>query len=85
MQSTASSIPSAQRTLLDDKDELIAPNTSATKNDGAEQFFYFRDLVYEKLKQLIKDIFTSVQSASFSLDKVTVQKIPYTVLVSYFF
>ena len=34
---------------------------------------------------MIKDSFKSVTSASFTLDKVTVLKDPYTVLLTYFF
>ena len=48
-------------------------------------FFYFRNEVYEKLSGKIKEAFASVKSASFTLDKVTVGRTPYTVLITYFF
>ena len=39
----------------------------------------------EKFSQCVKSEFASVRSASFTLDKVTVQRKPYTVLITYFF
>ena len=59
---------------LNNKDQLINPDMFATKNDGSQQYFYFRDIVLEKLSQLIKRVFQQhVSSAAFTLDKVTVQ------------
>ena len=70
---------------LIDKDQLLMPTNNATKNDGMQQFFHFRDIVFNKLARGIKDSFQKVSSASFTLDKVTVLKDPYTVLLTYFF
>lgn len=56
-----------------------------TKNDGRENFFVIRDLVFVKLSDKIKEKFQSVESACFSLDKVTVRRTPFTVLMTYFF
>ena len=50
------SLSSADVVCLNDKDQLISPELTATKYDGVEQFFYFGDIVYEKLSHLIKDI-----------------------------
>lgn len=58
---------------LNNKDQLLNPDLFATKNDGSQQFINFRD--HHK----------SVSSAAFTLDKVMVLKVLYTVLVSYFF
>lgn len=56
-----------------------------TKNDGIQSFFQVRDLAYDSLLQTMSEKLKSVRSASFSLDKVTVRMVPYTVLVTYFF
>ena len=69
---------------LNDKDQLTN-SKFATKNDGKEIFFELRDIVFEKLGNLIKEKFKKIKNASFSLDKVTVSGVPYTVLVTYFF
>lgn len=45
----------------------------------------FRDEVLEKFSKCVKVEFSSIKSASFTLDKVTVQRKPYTVLITYFF
>ena len=78
---------------LNDKDELISSfcsstgqNTScATKNDGSEQFFYFRDVIYKKLREWHRELFKGTKSSSITLDKVTVGRIPFTLLMTYFF
>ena len=41
--------------------------------------------MFEELSDIIKGYFKTVKNASFSLDKVTVRNVPYTVLVTYFF
>lgn len=56
-----------------------------TKNDGGETFFEIREIIFEELTDVLKAQFRTVKNASFSLDKVTVRNIPYTVLVTYFF
>ena len=56
-----------------------------TKNDGHENFFVIRNLVFVKLSDKIKEKFQSVESACFSLDKVTVRRTRFTVLMTYFF
>lgn len=72
---------------LNNKDELTAEvfGESATKNDGREQFFELRNIVFDKLSDYIKRLFQTLKTASFSLDKVTVGGVPYTVLVTYYF
>ncbi|CAB4042513.1 Hypothetical predicted protein [Paramuricea clavata] len=66
---------------LNNKDELTAEvfGESATKNDGREQFFELRNIVFDKLSDYIKRLFQTLKTASFSLDKVTVGGVPYTV------
>ena len=78
------SLSSVDFVRLNNKDALLQ-KVSATKNDGAEQFFYLRDLIYEKLRQYIRTVFSNIKSASLTLDKVTVSRVAYTVLLSYFF
>ena len=69
---------------LNSKD-AITDSKFPTKNDGSETFFELREIVFEELTDIIKQQFKSVKNASFSLDKVTVRNIPYTVLVTFFF
>ena len=88
------SLSSKDFVRLNDKDNLVSSYTSsiggednscATKNDGSEQFFYFRDIIYEKLRKWHRELFKNTNSSSVTLDKVTVGRIPFTVLMSYFF
>lgn len=69
---------------LNSKDEITDENFP-TKNDGKETFFELREIIFEQLTDTIKEHFKTVKNASFSLDKVTVRNISYTVLVTYFF
>ena len=78
------SMSSADFVRLNDKDNIIG-GTCATINDGPQEFFYYRNAVYELFANKVKQAFKEVTSASFTLDKVTVQSKPYTVLVTYFF
>lgn len=71
---------------LNDKDNLTPGIKVATKNDGTQEFFSIREMLYCKLSDDIKDyIKHNVESFSVTLDKVTDRGIPYTVIVSYFF
>ena len=64
---------------------IIKNKDFPTKNDGIQSFFQVRDITYDSLLQTVSEKLKSVQYASFSLDKVTVRMVPYTVLVTYFF
>ena len=57
----------------------------ANKNDGKQTFFELRDIVFEKMHEKVQKHLKIVKYAAFSLDKVTVGHIPYTVLVTYYF
>ena len=63
----------------------ILNKDSPTKNDGRQMFFTIRELLFEKICTTIKQKFQSIQSACFTLDKVTVRRTPFTVIMSYFF
>ena len=65
--------------------ESLLPQEFATKNDGRQIFFDIRDLVYAKIHDDIKKGFQNIKSATFSLDKVTVRRTSFTVIMSYFF
>ena len=69
---------------LNSKDAMIDQDFP-TKNDGIQNFFEIREIVYDRLLSTVSEKLKAVKSASFSLDKVTVRMIPYTVLVTYFF
>jgi hypothetical protein len=73
---------------LNDKDELTLKNFEFNfpeKNDGLNSFFELRNMVYSEIMSIAKERFSNLKNISFSLDKVTVSSIPYTVLVTYYF
>ena len=57
---------------LNDKDNLTT-SIRATINDGPQQFFYYREEIYDKFSGIVKAAFAQVKSAAFTLDKVTVE------------
>lgn len=61
---------SADFVQLNDKNELTSNSTCASKKDGSQQFFYYKTEVYQKLSEKVKEAFTDVKPASFSLDKL---------------
>ena len=71
---------------LNDKDELAQGLKTATKNDGKQEFFSYRDIFFMKLSEGVKDLFRQeIKSFSVTLDKITVQRIPYCAVLTYFF
>ena len=71
---------------LNDKDNLTEGVLPAFKNDGGQEFFSYRELFFLKLSESIKEYFAEhVHSFSVTLDKVTDQRISYTVIITYFF
>ena len=67
-----------------DKQQLEMGELYPTKNDGAQVFYEIRNLAYEELGEISKKCL-HFKNAAFSLDKVTIKSIPYTVLVTYYF
>ena len=65
--------------------ETLLASQYPTKNDGREHFFSIRDIVFNKFSETLKDKLKSVENACFTLDKVTVRRQPFTVLMTYFF
>ena len=55
-----------------------------TVNDGRQQYFALRDDIYEKYKAIMCFIFESVNVIGVTLDKVTLNKKSYTVIVTYY-
>ena len=47
------SLSSANFVRLNEKDDLLSTG-SATKNDGPERFFHYRDVAYDKLRAYLK-------------------------------
>ena len=70
---------------MNDKDNMSENLNTATKNDSAFHFFDIRNVAYEKLLEMIKTIFRHIDSFTVTLDKVTVGRISYTVVLTYFF
>ena len=70
---------------LNNKDNLTEGITTATKNDSKTQFFDIRNVAFEKLTNITKDIFANIEWFTLTLDKVTVGRLSYTVIMTYFF
>ena len=65
--------------------DIIKGLKGATINDGRQQFFMLRDLVFDKLSVKIAETMKSTHIIGATLDKVTMNKIPYTVVLTYYF
>ena len=71
---------------LNDKDNLLSEDIKpATKNDSSAQFFDIRNTCFYKVTDKVKYLFKEIDSFSFTLDKVTVNRNSYTVLLAFFF
>ena len=57
----------------------------ATKNDSKIQFFRQRNVIFEALTAKTKNLFKDIRDIAVTLDKVTVQRSSYTVIMTYFF
>ena len=58
---------------------------SATKNDSRANFFRLRNLIYDAFTGKIRSFFEKVDDIAVTLDKVTVQRVSYTVVMTYYF
>jgi hypothetical protein len=70
---------------LNDKDKLNSPDSFPTKNDGMQSFFEIINIVSEELSDIARSRLKLIKNASFSLNKITIKSIPYTVHVTYYF
>ena len=74
---------------LNAKDFLAERDTgsynNATQNDSRSEFFRLRPIIYDIVTQKTKLFFADVENISVTLDKVTCQRVSYTVICSYFF
>ena len=64
--------------------------TVAVKNCSDDAFFMIRDVVFDIVSEKVKNMFRArgereVEAVAVTLDKVTVQRVSYTVLLTYFF
>ena len=64
--------------------------TVATKNNSRDAFFKIRDIVFEAVSEKTKKWFSQggggeIEDIAVTLDKVTVQRISYTCLLTYYF
>ena len=57
----------------------------ATKNDSKAQFFRLRNIIFETLTIKTKNLFKEIRDIAVTLDKVTVQRSSYTVIMTYIF
>ena len=61
------------------------PNT-ATKNDSKAEYFKLRNVIFEHVSERTKTFFKEeVKHITVTLDKVTVQRTSYTVILTFFF
>lgn len=72
---------------LNNKDQLNENigDTFAFKNDGRQNYFYLRDVAFEKLGNTVKKMVSKAHVISVTLDKVTVGSTSYMVILTYFF
>ena len=71
---------------LNDKDNLTTTiKTNATKNVSRQEFFTLRNTTYEKTAEKVKTLFKEVDAFPVTLDKVTVSRVSFMVILSYFF
>ena len=64
--------------------------TVATKNDSRAAFFKIRDVIFEVVSEKVRDWFVQdgpgcIDDIAITLDKVTVNRVSFTVLLTYFF
>ena len=57
----------------------------ATRNDSRAEFFRLRNVIFELLTEKTKNFFKEVKDIAVTLDKVTVQRTSFTVIMTYFF
>ena len=72
---------------LNNKDRLneIIGEAFAFKNDGRQNYFLLRDVVFLKLSECVKNMIRKTEVISVTLDKVTVSSTSYVVVLTYFF
>lgn len=58
---------------------------TATKNDSRAEFFGLRTAIHDKLTSKIKNMMKNVKFITVTLDKVTIQRKSFMVIVTYFF
>ena len=64
----------------------IASFLHATKNDSRAQFFRLRNVVFDVLAAKTKNFFSKdVENIAVTLDKVTVSRVSFTVILTYYF
>ena len=80
------SLSASNFVALNAKDYTCHLENTATKNDSELAFFHQRDIIFEVLSEkTIRFFQENVTNISVSLDKVTVQRTTYTVVMTYFF
>ena len=71
---------------LNAKEHLLHPETAATKNDSESEFFRLRNVAFDILSERTRKFFQEmVKSIAVTLDKVTIHRTSFTVLMTYFF
>ena len=75
---------------LNEKDFLTESDSEmyniATKNDSRNEFFRLRNVIFDTLAEKTKNFFSQkVEDIAVTLDKVTVKRTSYTVIMTYFF
>ena len=62
-----------------------ASSKTATKNDSRKESFILREVYHKILCERVHQLFDKVEEFSCTLDKVTVDRQSFTVLLSFFF
>ena len=72
------------KNFLDDKD--LGISYSATKNDSRKEFFRLRRVIFDILDEKTRHFFSeNISNIAVTLDKVTVHRTSFTVIMTYFF
>ena len=82
-----SSATSEDFVRLNNKDQLcdLIKEKFAFKNDGRQQYFNLREIMFLKMTEEVKKLIEKTSVISVTLDKVTTANTSYIVLLTYFF
>lgn len=70
---------------LNDLLQSLLTDDFPTKNDGRQMYYEIREMFVEKILSATRKLFETIKTACFSLDKVTVRRTSFMVIMSFFF
>ena len=71
------SLSSKDFVAMNAKEQICHPETAATKNDSAAEFFKLRNVVFDVLSEKTVNFFQKIKSIAVTLDKVTTNRTRY--------